>query len=134
MKKVILGFVATMLLAFGASAKEFDLQTNMHYLNSHLASLQIAFITGDKKGAISAAKGLKKESDALLKDEAVMKKMLPKDQAHKVRIAQTSASMISDYVELMLEADRQNNREGMQSAYFGVQRACLRCHNLVRDW
>jgi DNA invertase Pin-like site-specific DNA recombinase len=130
-KKILAGFVAAAALSLSAGAAEFDLKENMHKLNAHMATMQAAFITGDKAEAIKAAKALKAESDKLLGDEAIMKKMLPKDQQHKTRIAKTSAVMISDYVDMMVES---TSNDGAQSAYFGVERACFRCHNLVRDW
>ncbi len=130
-KHIMAGLLVSMALACGASASEFDLKENMHKLNAHMSAMQVAFINGDRDGAIEAAKALKDESDKLLGDEAIMKKMLPEDKQHKTRIAKTSAVMISDYVEMMIES---NDNQGAQSAYFGVERACFRCHNLVRDW
>ncbi|MBN2895727.1 MAG: hypothetical protein JXK05_07545 [Campylobacterales bacterium] len=96
--------------------------------------MQTAFIVGDKAEALKAATALGEESKHLLADEVVMAKMLPKAQVHKVRIATTSARMIEENVE-MIKANMENvRRDTVQNAYLDIQRACMRCHNLVRDW
>ncbi len=133
-KRMVIGFALSALFATGVSAVEFDLKSNMQNLNKHMVQMQTAFIMGDKAEALKAVTALGEESKHLLADEAVMAKMLPKAQAHKVRIATTSARMIEENIET-IKANMDNlRRDTAQSAYLDIQRACMRCHNLVRDW
>lgn len=133
-KKMMVGLALSALFAAGVQAAGFDLKTNMQNLNKYMVQMQTAFIVGDKAEALKAVTALGEESKHLLADEAVMAKMLPKAQAHKVRIATTSARMIEENVET-IKANMENvRRDAAQNAYLDIQRACMRCHNLVRDW
>lgn len=135
--KFIKGFLATAAAAaalHAGSAGGYDLESNMIELNRHMIDLQDAFIKGDKAKALQAVSDLGSESAKLLADEAAMKKMLPPEKSHLVRIAVTSARMIDDNVAVLKESMDNTRRDTAQEAYLSIQRACMRCHNLVRDW
>ncbi|MDO9056086.1 MAG: hypothetical protein Q8M43_00190 [Sulfuricurvum sp.] len=134
-KKFLIGVIATLSLStIAAAATPYDLKDNMHKLNNYMKAMQVAFIEGDKQKALQAAEALGLESQKLLGDEAIMRNMLPKDKAHKARIATTSAHLISDNVDIIKSSMDNVRRETAQNAYLDIQRACMRCHNLVRDW
>lgn len=133
-KKVLVGAIASLALVLNASAIEYDLKDNMFKLNNYMMQMQAAFIEGDKEKALKTANALDEESKKLLGDEKVMHSLLPKEKEHKVRIALTSARMIDEDVAI-IKANMDNiHRETAQNAYLDIQRACMRCHNLVRDW
>lgn len=135
--KILISGFAMMLstgILYAGTPSGFDLESNMVELNKHMVDLQAAFIRGDKGKALQAVSALGAESSKLLADETVMKKMLPKGKEHMVRVAITSARMIEEDVEIMKESMDNTRRETAQEAYLGIQRACMRCHNLVRDW
>ncbi len=133
-KKFLIGLVAAVAFSGAVSAGEYDLKNNMHKLNEYMMKMQVAFIIGDKDEALKAAEALGDESKHLLGNEAAMAKMLPKGKEHKARIASMSARMIDDNVEI-IKANMDNlRRDTAQNAYLDIQRACMRCHNLVRDW
>ena len=96
--------------------------------------MQAGFIEGDKQKALKAAEALGEETQKLLGNESVMRNMLPKDKSHKARIATTSAHFITDNIETIKNSMDNMRRETAQNAYLDIQRACMRCHNLVRDW
>ena len=133
-KKVLVGAIASLALVLNASAVEYDLKDNMFKLNNYMMQMQAAFIEGDKEKALKTANALDEESKKLLGDEKVMHSLLPKEKELKVRIALTSARMIDEDVAI-IKANMDNiHRETAQNAYLDIQRACMRCHNLVRDW
>jgi hypothetical protein len=133
-KKVLIGVVAAFALVMNASAAEYDLKNNMDKLNTQMQLMQTAFIIGNKEMALKAANELDEESKKLLGDETVMRSLLPKDKEHKVRIALTSAHLIDENVAIIKASMDNIRRETAQNAYLDIQRACMRCHNLVRDW
>jgi hypothetical protein len=133
-KRFLIGALTAITISSTLSAVEFNLKANMHELNRHMMEMQAAFIEGDKTKALKAAEALGNESNKLLGDEAIMRSMLPKDKAHKTRIASTSAHLINDNVEIIKSSMDNTRRETAQNAYLDIQRACMRCHNLVRDW
>lgn len=133
-KRFLIGAITALAISSTLSAAEFNLKENMHKLNNHMLQMQAAFIEGDKAKALKAAESLGEESNKLLGDEAIMRNMLPKDKAHKTRIASTSAHLINDNVEIIKSSMDNARRETAQNAYLDIQRACMRCHNLVRDW
>jgi len=137
-KKLVLStLVAFGLLGSIASAADNSnevLKLNMYKLNNHMIQLQAAFIMGDKEDALRAATALDEESQALFKHESNIKKMLPDDKRFKSRIAITSAAMIHEEIATIKESMEDARRDTAQNAYLNLQRACLRCHNLVRDW
>ena len=135
--KMMMGTLAAFAAAAmlnAASAGGYDLESNMVELNRHMLDLQNAFIKGDKAKALSAVSALGSESSKLLADESVMKKMLPAGKKHMVRVAVTSARMIEENAAIIKESMDNTRRDTAQEAYLGIQRACMRCHNLVRDW
>lgn len=133
-KKILIGAVMALALAGNVSAAEYDLKDNMFKLNNYMMQMQAAFIEGDKEKALKTANALDEESKKLLGDENVMRSLLPKGKEHKVRIALTSARMIDDDVAIIKASVDNVHRETAQNAYLDIQRACMRCHNLVRDW
>lgn len=133
-KKFLIGAIAALTFSATLSAAEYNLKDNMHKLNTYMKAMQVAFIEGDKQKALQAAVALGQESEKLLGDEAIMRNMLPKEKSHKVRIASTSAHLISDNVEIIKSSMDNVRRDTAQNAYLDIQRACMRCHNLVRDW
>lgn len=134
-KRFLIGAIVALTLSTGATAaSQYDLKDNMHKLNNYMKAMQVAFIEGDKQKALQAAEALGLESQKLLGDEAIMRNMLPKDKAHKARIATTSAHLITDNVDIIKSSMDNVRRETAQNAYLDIQRACMRCHNLVRDW
>jgi hypothetical protein len=106
----------------------------MYKLNNYMMLMQAGFIEGNKEKSLKAAEALGEESAKLLGNEDVMRKMLPSDKAHKAHIATTSAHLIADNVEIIKASKDNFRRETAQNAYLDIQRACMRCHNLVRDW
>jgi hypothetical protein len=106
----------------------------MYKLNNYMMMMQAGFIEGDKQKALKAAESLGIESQKLLGNEEMMSKMLPKDKSHKARIATTSAHLITDNVDIIKSSMDNVRRDTAQNAYLDIQRACMRCHNLVRDW
>ena len=133
-KRFLIGAIAALTISSTLGATDFNLKENMYKLNNHMMQMQAGFIEGDKAKSLKAAEALGEESKKLLGDEAIMRNMLPKDKAHKVRIASTSAHLISDNVEIIKSSMDNVRRDTAQSAYLDIQRACMRCHNLVRDW
>lgn len=133
-KKVLIGVVAALTLTMNASAAEYDLKDNMFKLNNYMMQMQAAFIEGDKEKALRTANALDAESKILFGNEKLMASLLPKGKEHKVRIAMTSARMIDDDVAIIKASMDNIHRETAQNAYLDIQRACMRCHNLVRDW
>lgn len=132
-KKIVVSAVAMIAFSSVCMAEDYSLKANMHQLNTHMIAMQEAFISGDKKAALAAAKALGAESKLMLSED-VIKSMLPKEKQHKARIGHTSAIMISDAVATMQESMDNTLRDTTQNAYLDIQRACMRCHNLVRDW
>lgn len=133
-KRFLIGAITALTISSTLGATDFNLKENMHELNNHMMQMQAGFIEGNKAKSLKAAEALGEESKKLLGDEAIMRNMLPKDKAHKVRIASTSAHLISDNVEIIKSSMDNVRRDTAQSAYLDIQRACMRCHNLVRDW
>jgi hypothetical protein len=133
-KRFLIGAIAALTISSTLGAAEFNLKENMYKLNNYMMQMQAGFIEGDKTKSLKAAEDLGEETKKLLGDEAIMRNMLPKDKAHKVRIASTSAHLISDNVEILKSSMDNVRRETAQNAYLDIQRACMRCHNLVRDW
>jgi hypothetical protein len=133
-KRFLIGAIAALTINSTLGAAEFNLKENMYKLNNYMMQMQAGFIEGDKAKSLKAAEDLGEETKKLLGDEAIMRNMLPKDKAHKVRIASTSAHLISDNVEILKSSMDNVRRETAQNAYLDIQRACMRCHNLVRDW
>lgn len=134
-KRFLIGAIAALTFSTVATAaNQYDLKDNMYKLNNYMMIMQAGFIEGDKEKALHAAEALGVESQKLLGDEAIMRNMLPKDKAHKVRIASTSAHLISDNVDIIKSSMDNVRRDTAQNAYLDIQRACMRCHNLVRDW
>lgn len=133
-KRFLIGAITALTISSTLGATDFNLKENMHELNNHMMQMQAGFIEGNKAKSLKAAEALGEESKKLLGDKAIMRNMLPKDKAHKVRIASTSAHLISDNVEIIKSSMDNVRRDTAQSAYLDIQRACMRCHNLVRDW
>lgn len=133
-KRFLIGAIAAITLSGTLCANEYDLKDNMYKLNNYMMIMQAGFIEGDKQKALKAAEALGIESQKLLGNEAMMSKMLPKDKAHKARIASTSAHLITDNVDIIKSSMDNVRRDTAQNAYLDIQRACMRCHNLVRDW
>lgn len=133
-KRFLIGALAALTISSTLSAAEFNLKENMYKLNNYMMLMQAGFIEGNKEKSLKAAEALGEESAKLLGNEEVMRKMLPSDKAHKAHIATTSAHLISDNVEIIKASKDNFRRETAQNAYLDIQRACMRCHNLVRDW
>jgi hypothetical protein len=133
-KRFLIGAIAALTISSTLGAAEFNLKENMYKLNNYMIQMQAGFIEGNKEKSLKAAEALGVESEKLLGDEAIMRNMLPKDKAHKVRIATTSARLIADNVEIIKTSMDNTRRDTAQNAYLDIQRACMRCHNLVRDW
>jgi hypothetical protein len=133
-KRFLIGALAAFTISSTLSAAEFNLKENMYKLNNYMMLMQAGFIEGNKEKSLKAAEALGEESAKLLGNEEVMRKMLPSDKAHKAHIATTSAHLISDNVEIIKASKDNFRRETAQNAYLDIQRACMRCHNLVRDW
>ena len=134
MMKTFLAAVLACGSLYAGSAAGSDLESNMTELNRHMVELQDAFIRGDKAKARGAVTALETESRKLLANEAGMQRMLPKGKQHLVRVAVTAARMIEEDSAILKESLDDTRRERAQEAYLGIQRACMRCHNLVRDW
>lgn len=133
-KRFLIGAIAALTISSALGATEFNLKENMFKLNNYMMLMQAGFIEGDKAKSLKAAEALGEESQKLLGNEAMMHNLLPKDKAHKARIATTSAHLISDNVDIIKSSMDNVRRETAQNAYLDIQRACMRCHNLVRDW
>lgn len=133
-KRFLIGALAALTISSTLSAAEFNLKENMYKLNNYMMLMQAGFIEGNKEKSLKAAEALGEESAKLLGNEDVMRKMLPSDKAHKAHIATTSAHLIADNVEIIKASKDNFRRETAQNAYLDIQRACMRCHNLVRDW
>jgi hypothetical protein len=134
-KRFLISAIAVLALSTAATAAgQYDLNDNMVKLNTYMKAMQAGFIEGDKKKALQAAEALGVESEKLFGNEEMMRNKLPKDKAHQARIATTSAHLISDNVETIKSSMDNMRRETAQNAYLDIQRACMRCHNLVRDW
>lgn len=134
-KRFLMSAIAVLTLSTAATAAvQYDLKDNMHKLNTYMKTMQAGFIEGDKQKALHAAEALGLESEKLLGNEEMMRNKLPKDKAHKARIASTSAHLIADNVEIIKTSMDNVRRDTAQNAYLDIQRACMRCHNLVRDW
>ena len=133
-KKFLIGAIAALAFSSSLCANEYDLKDNMYKLNNYMMIMQAGFIEGDKQKALKAAESLGIESQKLLGNEEMMSKMLPKEKSHKARIASTSAHLITDNVEIIRSSMDNVRRDTAQNAYLDIQRACMRCHNLVRDW
>lgn len=133
-KRFLIGAIAAFTISSTLSAAEFNLKENMFKLNNYMMLMQAGFIEGNKDKSLKAAEALGEESQKLLGNEEMMRNMLPKDKAHKARIATTSAHLISDNVDIIKSSMDNVRRETAQNAYLDIQRACMRCHNLVRDW
>lgn len=133
-KRFLIGAVAALTISSTLGAAEFNLKENMYKLNNYMMLMQAGFIEGNKEKSLKAAEALGEESAQLLGNEDVMRKMLPVDKSHKAHIATTSAHLIADNVEIIKSSKDNFRRETAQNAYLDIQRACMRCHNLVRDW
>ncbi|MEA1918472.1 MAG: hypothetical protein U9N52_01425 [Campylobacterota bacterium] len=131
--KVIISTLVALALSTSASANE-ELKVNMYKLNNHMIQMQAAFIEGDKSKAIKAVNALEEESHKLFDKESDIKRMLPEDKRFKSRIAVTSASMIQNSIVTIKDSIDGERRDTAQNAYLDLQRACMHCHNLVRDW
>lgn len=131
---------ATAAMTLSAAAADADLQKlhgHMKEMQTHMTNMQAAFFSGDKKKTLVAAEALNAENQHLLANERVMRSFLdPKGKAHQVRIALTSATQIDNAITMMQEYlgdSRRDARLAVQAAYFDIERACMTCHNLVRD-
>ncbi len=133
-KRFLIGAISALTISSTLSATEFNLKENMYKLNNYMMLMQAGFIEGNKEKSLKAAESLGEESAKLLGNEEMMRKMLPPDKAHKANIATTSAHLIADNVEIIKSSKDNFRRETAQNAYLDIQRACMRCHNLVRDW
>ncbi|MDD2830135.1 MAG: hypothetical protein PHW18_11230 [Sulfuricurvum sp.] len=133
-KRFLISAMAALTISSTLNAAEFNLKENMYKLNNYMMQMQAGFIEGDKAKSLKAAEALGEESNKLLGDEAIMRNMLPANKAHKTRIASTSAHLINDNVEIIKSSMDNVRRDTAQNAYLDIQRACMRCHNLVRDW
>ncbi len=134
MKKIV-SILAAVAIAVPmvASAGE-DLKTNMHKLDNFMIEMQAGFLNGDTKSIIASVNGLEKQTTALFGNESDIKAMLPKEKQFKSRIAVTSAAMIQQAIDTIKESVDSTRRDTAQNAYLDIERACMRCHNLVRDW
>lgn len=130
---VLSTLVSLALFVTAASANE-ELKTSMYKLNNHMIQMQAAFIEGNKDAALKAANALQEESHVLFNNESNIKRMLPEDKRFKSRIAITSAATIAEDLNIIKESMEDARRDTAQNAYLNLQRACMRCHNLVRDW
>ncbi len=133
-KKLFLSALASLALFVASASAEEDLKTNMYKLNNHMIQMQAAFIQGNKADALKAVSALQEESHALFDHESNIKKMLPENKRFKSHIAVTSAASIQQDLETIKESMDDTRRDTAQNAYLNIQRACMRCHNLVRDW
>lgn len=134
-KRFLISVIAVLAFSTASTAAgQYDLKDNMLKLNTYMKAMQAGFIEGDKKKALQAAEALGVESEKLFGNEEMMRNKLPKEKAHQARIATTSAHLISDNVEIIKSSMDNMRRETAQNAYLDIQRACMRCHNLVRDW
>jgi hypothetical protein len=133
-KRFLIGAIAALTISSTLGAAEFNLKENMYKLNNYMMLMQAGFIEGNKEKSLKAAEALGEESAQLLGNEDMMRKMLPPEKAHKAHIATTSAHLIADNVEIIKSSKDNFRRETAQTAYLDIQRACMRCHNLVRDW
>jgi hypothetical protein len=131
--KIIISALVALALGSSVSASE-DLKVNMYKLNNDMIQMQAAFIEGNKEKALKAVTALEEESHRLFDKESDIKQMLPEDKRFKSRIALTSASMIQNNIAIIKESMNAERRETAQNAYLDIQRACMHCHNLVRDW
>jgi hypothetical protein len=135
MKKVSTTLVMLLTLINGtALSANVELKVDMYKLYNHLIQMEDAFMTGNKEKAMDAVEALEKESKNLFGDEEKIKQMLPEKQRFKSRIAVTTAVMIQKNIDAIKEGMQKDRRDAAQSAYLDIQRACMRCHNLVRDW
>jgi len=139
LKKTLVGLVVCLGLSSGVVASD-KLQENMGNLAGSLSSLQMGFLTNDKKMAISSAESLRKHISVYLDDKDAITKLLPSEIQYKSSIAINSAHMINKYalqIEKVLKDKniRMINRQmRSQKAFLDIQNQCFRCHNLVRDW
>jgi hypothetical protein len=131
--KIIVSALVALALSTSVSASE-ELKVNMHKLNNDMIQMQAAFIEGNKDKALKAVTALEEESHRLFDKESDIKKMLPEDKRFKSRIAVTTASIIQNNIAVIKDSMGNERRETAQNAYLDIQRACMHCHNLVRDW
>jgi hypothetical protein len=133
-KKFILGTLVSLALVVVSASANDELKLNMYKLNNHMIQMQSAFINGDKDAALKAATALQEEAKILFNNESNIKKMLPEDKRFKSHIAVTSAASIDEDIVMLKDSMDDTRRDTAQNAYLNIQRACMRCHNLVRDW
>lgn len=132
-KKVLIGVVTALTLTMNTFAIEYSLKDNMIKLNSYMIQMQAAFIEGNKDKAVRTANALNGEAKILFGDENLMTALLPKGKENKVRIARMSSRTIDENVIIINASMNTAHWETAQNAYLDIQKACMRCHTLLRD-
>ncbi len=134
MKKIVsILAIAAISVPMAVMAND-ELKANMHQLDSYMIDMQAGFLNSDKKKVLASIEGLQKQTHALFGKESAIKAMLPKEKQFKSRIAITSAAMIQQGIDTIRDNMDNARRDTAQNAYLDIERACMRCHNLVRDW
>lgn len=136
-KGILSGLIA---LGLATSVQAYDLKANMYVLNTELAEIQNGFITNSKDQVAKSLTKFNADVQILLSNKDKISEMLPEDVRYKANIAVDSAKMINENVKLIesILADDSmkmiRRQEQSQKAFLDIQRACFKCHNLVRDW
>jgi hypothetical protein len=134
MKKFLLSIgVAGMLLATNGIADD-AIKTEMNILNQQLLDINDGFIRGNKEVTIKALEAFEAEAHKQFDNVNNVKKLLPKDKQYKLRVAMSTTVMIQDDIQIIKENMDNVRRDIAQNTFLDLQRACMRCHNLVRDW
>jgi len=126
--------VIASLMAIGASAGEYDLKIDMHKLDDSMMKVQNAFITGDVKGATAAAKELDANNKAIFSNSDKVKDMLPAGKGQFANIAMNYSKNIDKATTALIEDIEAKKLDKAQSEFLNAMKACMNCHNLVRDW
>ena len=129
-RKVILTLVS---LAVATNMYAYDLKANMYKLKADLDSVTTAFIIGNHDMVKESIKSLKVGVDELLKNEKVMKAALPKGKEHMSSVALSASFQIDRNIEMILENINNPKKVIAQNAALEIQKACMTCHNIVRD-
>ena len=131
MKKSIVVAFASVVLTSNVYA--YDLKANMYELYSNLSTIQTGFISGNEGMIKVALTSLKSNVDHLLKNEKVIKEALPKGKEHMSSVAVSASYQIDKNIKI-IEENLDNPRKTIaQNAGLEIQKACMTCHNIVRD-
>jgi hypothetical protein len=128
---------AAVLMAGALSASDapkVDMKSNMHKLNESLNKVQSSFMTGDMKGAAGFVVELNTINRSLFVNSESIKNMMPAGKEHLSGVAMNQSKKMDEASNKMLEAVNAKNYSQAQSEFVAVMRACMNCHNIVRDW